>query len=418
MRAKRDEYLLRAVKNYVYFTLACLLFLGCDDSSSSPMMNEGGTSPASDRGLNGGMDAEVSSGMDAEVTSGIIAGTDGGMDGGSVAGSLPPPDLGEGQALYQQFCGFCHGEDGTGYLADNANALSNPDFLSVATDEFLTAAIIHGRPGTPMSPWGTQKGGPLTPEMTRNIVAYIGTWRTEPLIEHPAPDLEGSAQRGQPLYRAVCSTCHGETGEGISAVSLNNPWFLNTASDGMISHAIEVGRRGTAMGSYGPPLVTQQGLADLVALIRSWQRPVDTEPPPPFTPQVDQAPLHPEGPEPSFELREDRFVSSMQVYEAMRSGVRFTLIDARPAADYLDEHIEGAISLPFYQVEEYGPLLPSDAFTITYCGCPHAVSGQAADALKALGFDRVAVLDEGFYEWRDTFGYPTLSGTNPSGTND
>ena len=30
-----------------------------------------------------------------------------------------------GQPLYDEFCGFCHAPDGTGYLADNANALSN-----------------------------------------------------------------------------------------------------------------------------------------------------------------------------------------------------------------------------------------------------------------------------------------------------
>jgi cytochrome c oxidase cbb3-type subunit 3/ubiquinol-cytochrome c reductase cytochrome c subunit len=116
-----------------------------------------------------------------------------------------------------------------------------------------------------------------------------------------------------------------------------------------------------------------------------------------------------------FELREGRFVPASQVNTAMEMGARFTLIDARPAADYLDEHIYGAISLPFYDIDQYAEDLPQDAFTVTYCGCPHAVSGQAADALIARGFSRVAVLDEGFYEWRDTFAYPTTTGTQPQG---
>lgn len=385
-------------------------------------------------GASGGETAgESASGVMAGATAGNagelageLAGTGAGDDAGEQAGEPAgvsggegvggsPVDLARGEALYQQYCGFCHGAEGEGYLADNANALSNQEFLSVATDEFLTQATIHGRPGTPMSPWGDVKGGPLDSSMVRDIVAFIRTWQEVESVEHPAPSLEGSAQRGAPLYQAVCASCHGAEGEGVSAVSLNNPWFLHTASDGMIAHAIEVGRSGTAMGAYGPPLVNPQGLADLVALIRSWQRPVDTDPPPPFTPQVDQAPLNPAGPEPDFELRENRFVSAMSVYEAIESGARLTLIDARPAADYLDEHISGAISLPFYDVEQYADQLPQDAFTVTYCGCPHAVSGQAADALSALGFERVAILDEGFYEWRDTFQYPTTSGTSPTG---
>ena len=167
------------------------------------------------------------------------------------------------------------------------------------------------------------------------------------------------------------------------------------------------------MGAYGPPLVNQQGLADLVALIRSWERPVDTDPPPPFTPQVDETPLNPEGSEPAFELRDGRFVPAQQVHDALLDDQKMTIIDARPIADYLDEHIDGAISLPFYEIENYAEQLDPDVFTITYCGCPHAVSGQAADALIALGFPKVAILDEGFYEWRDTFGFPTMTGEHP-----
>ena len=226
-------------------------------------------------------------------------------------------DLERGEALYQQFCGFCHGAEGEGYLADNANALNNQDFLSVASDEFLTLSTVHGRPGTPMSPWGVEKGGPLDTSMVRDIVAFIRLWQTEPSLNYPAPSLTGAPQRGQPLYNAVCASCHGENGEGISAVSLNNPWFLETVDDGFLAHAIQVGRRGTSMGAYGPPLVNEQGLADLVSLIRSWASPVDMDPPPPFTPQVDQTPLHPEGEDPDFVLREDRFVPAQQVYDAL-----------------------------------------------------------------------------------------------------
>ena len=42
------------------------------------------------------------------------------------------PDLSRGKALYEKYCDFCHGADGEGYLADNANALSNQSFLAAA----------------------------------------------------------------------------------------------------------------------------------------------------------------------------------------------------------------------------------------------------------------------------------------------
>ena len=392
---------------YGYFWISLFILslsLACDDQSSKSLDQNTNTAGNFDASLGG------NSTSGREMNAGEM--NAGEMNAGETAYQV---DLARGEALYQQFCGFCHGEAGEGYLADNANALNNQDFLSVCSDEFLELSTIHGRPGTPMSPWGTEKGGPLDLFMVKDIVAFIRTWQNEPNLIPEPPSLAGSAQRGRPLYNAACASCHGQEGEGVSAVSLNNPWFLNTVDDGFIAHAIRVGRRGTTMGAYEAPLVTEQGLADLVALIRSWSRPVDTEPPPPFTPQVDQTPLNPNGAEPNFDLREDRFVPAQQVYDALQAGQKLTIIDARPAADYIDEHIHGAISLPFYEIENYADQLDPNIFTITYCGCPHAVSGQAADALLALGFAKVAILDEGFYEWRDNFGFPTVSGENPKG---
>ena len=53
--------------------------------------------------------------------------------------------------------------------------------------------------------------------------------------------------------------------------------------------------------------------------------------------------------------------------------------------------------------------LPRDKWIVTYCGCPHAISGQAADTLLEAGFEKVGVLDEGFFVWQD-LGYPVSRG--------
>ena len=38
---------------------------------------------------------------------------------------------------YDTYCGLCHGYDGEGYLAPQANALANPEFLAASTDDFF-----------------------------------------------------------------------------------------------------------------------------------------------------------------------------------------------------------------------------------------------------------------------------------------
>ena len=314
----------------------------------------------------------------------------------------------DGAPLYDQYCGFCHGYEGEGYLADAANALANQGFLTTATDEFIHTAIVEGRPGTPMSPWGVRNAGPLDDQAVADVVAYVRQWQTEPSVDVHDRVVEGAAMRGRAAYGAFCKSCHGDEGEGSSFISLNNPWFLESASDGFIRYAIEHGRPGTAMPAYGGQ-VSPQTIDDLVVLIRSWAVPVSGEIPEPFEPDLTKAVVNEGGVAADFQLREGRFAAAADVHSALQGGEAFVLLDARPRADYLDSHLAGSISIPFYDIQTYIDQLPRDYFVITYCGCPHAVSGQAADALLAEGFERVAVLDEGYYFWADQ-GWPLETG--------
>jgi len=75
-------------------------------------------------------------------------------------------------------------------------------------------------------------------------------------------------------------------------------------------------------------------------------------------------------------------------------------------------HVAGAISVPFYTVNDYAAQIPKDRWILTYCACPHAASVKARDALRALGYKNVAVLDEGINVWRDK-GYPVRGGSKP-----
>ena len=172
--------------------------------------------------------------------------------------------------LYETYCGICHGNQGEGYLAPQANALANPEFLSSATDEFLRESTIWGRPSTKMSPWGDEAGGPLTGDQVDLIVEYIRLWESLPAEDVHSMTFSGDAMAGAAVYAAQCAFCHGMNGEGASAMSLNNPEFLRVASDGFIWHAIVRGRSGTSMAAY-ESLLTEEEVADLIALIRSWE---------------------------------------------------------------------------------------------------------------------------------------------------
>jgi len=116
----------------------------------------------------------------------------------------------------------------------------------------------------------------------------------------------------------------------------------------------------------------------------------------------------PEGPEPDFEVGEE-YISAERVAQAMKEGAAFYFLDARPPPDYELEHICGAISTPFYDIEEEYPNLPEDVWYIAYCSCPHSESGIVAEYLREQGREKVAVLDEGFLYWAEQ-GYPTESG--------
>lgn len=395
----------------VWMALACV---ACDDAADAP------TVP--DAAVDMQVDATA---MDAQIVQRIVdmgalridqAVLDRGLPDMPLAdmGDMAPPvDMGidplaHGEALYTLHCAFCHGAEGEGYVSDNANALAHQGFLTTATDMFLATAIEYGRPGTPMPGLGTSQQGPLDDDDIAALVQYIRVWQTDPDRDVHDVVVDGLDRRGRPVYAALCEDCHGADGEEGEYISVANPWFLETASDGFIRTAIAEGRPGTPMPGFADRLTAQQ-LDDLTTLIRSWARPVDGSPLPMFEPDVEGGTLNPEGEDPQFMLRDDRFVGIEAVNAALQAGQRVFLLDARARADHFRERITDSVSIPHFELEQYLERLPRDVWIVAYCGCPHAISGQAFDILAAAGFERIAVLDEGYYEWRDA-GYPVSEG--------
>jgi mono/diheme cytochrome c family protein/rhodanese-related sulfurtransferase len=320
----------------------------------------------------------------------------------------------EGKVLYDKYCTLCHGAAGVGYAADHASRLAAPEFLASATEPFLYAAIDRGRPGTAMAAYGHEAGGPLAPSEIRALMVYVKSLSDAPSVDVEDEVVEGDPEAGKPLFAEHCAQCHGDAGEGRTALSLNNPIFLATASDGFLRHAITHGRSGTPMPGFGEKLGAA-AVGDLTRLVRSWARNVEGgtptgEPPP----SVEDIVLNPGGAPPEFaELREGRYVPAAEVKAALDAGARIVLLDARPLSDWIKGHIPGAMPVPYYDADKIVEHLPRDGtWIVAYCGCPHAASGKVVDLLREHDFANTAVLDEGIFVWSQR-GYPTTFGRAP-----
>jgi cytochrome c oxidase cbb3-type subunit 3 len=187
----------------------------------------------------------------------------------------------DGATLFGTFCSACHGAKGEGMRYPGSlpfPANGQPDFLAVASDEFLTQTILHGRPGRRMPAWGEHEGG-LRPEEISALVAHL---RQLSGVSAPAPDRRGprwvkaDPKIGEQSYARLCAGCHGKQGEGIEAPALNNKVLLETATDTYLVETIGRGRRGTAMPAFREPALTHPALAEgqieaIVAFIRQWE---------------------------------------------------------------------------------------------------------------------------------------------------
>jgi rhodanese-related sulfurtransferase len=95
--------------------------------------------------------------------------------------------------------------------------------------------------------------------------------------------------------------------------------------------------------------------------------------------------------------------------EAGLSG--FVVVDMRGAKDYAEEHVAGAISLPYRTLSEESTVhLSRDALYVCYCWDPGCNAGaKGAARLAELGF-RVKEMIGGIEYWKRN-GYPTESGS-------
>jgi rhodanese-related sulfurtransferase len=100
--------------------------------------------------------------------------------------------------------------------------------------------------------------------------------------------------------------------------------------------------------------------------------------------------------------RSEPTISTEELRAKMQRGDRFFLVEALAEHAYQKGHLPGALSLPRAKVAQLAPTLLPDkgAEIVVYCRnltCRSA--GDAARALVALGYARVAVYPGGKEAW-------------------
>lgn len=185
--------------------------------------------------------------------------------------------IAKGKDLYETNCVFCHQADAIG-KAGFAPSLTNPEFLSTASDDFLLGTIREGRPGTGMPPFA---------HLGLDGIEAIGVYlRAHSELPDRSAEIDsqhraqGDPVAGKLWFDQICATCHGPQGDGYIAggtgTAIGKAGFLNMVSDGFIRTTIKFGRSNTRMrgfsGTAGLANLTDQEIDDIIVYMRELEK--------------------------------------------------------------------------------------------------------------------------------------------------
>lgn len=179
-----------------------------------------------------------------------------------------------GKTAFDANCAACHQAGATG-LVGVAPSLRSPEFLALATDDFIRRTARRGRPGTTMVP---RQG--ITNWELDGIIDYLRSLPADGqarLKLDPEVVFAGDADQGRQSFSTYCAPCHGPRGEGYamggSGPAIGLPGFLGAVPDDYILQTVKNGRTGTAMRPFSGPLglaqLEDQQIKDIIVFLRS-----------------------------------------------------------------------------------------------------------------------------------------------------
>lgn len=107
-------------------------------------------------------------------------------------------------------------------------------------------------------------------------------------------------------------------------------------------------------------------------------------------------------------------ISSGELAGKIQRREKLILLDIRPEAEYVNEHIFNSQNIPLSNVEESLGVMGKDKDYVIIDSA--ALSGSVASAMHSLsgnGFQKVFYLDGGFAAWKAGY-HPTISAGNPN----
>jgi mono/diheme cytochrome c family protein len=157
------------------------------------------------------------------------------------------------EQLFGAFCAGCHAPNGEGRNYGSIQvrfpAIGSPDFLDVASDEFVESTLKTGRVGRKMPPLAAP-GASLNAADAKALVAFL---RKIPAAAPMFADVERAPSdraAGERLYLADCATCHGERGEGTPLGSPLSAPDSKTRGRAALYKAVTEGTPNSAMPRY------------------------------------------------------------------------------------------------------------------------------------------------------------------------
>ena len=177
----------------------------------------------------------------------------------------------DGESGFAYLCSACHGKHGEGKGYDDFKtgipSIGNPDFLRVASADYIRFTIEKGRSLRQMGSWSPGISG-LKPSELDGIAHYLKQ-QGKPSPGRDLSGRPGDSNRGSELFELYCKACHGNKGKGDVAVALNQEGLLNKADDKFILATILNGRGNTGMPGWS--LLEDEQLVDLLAYISNWR---------------------------------------------------------------------------------------------------------------------------------------------------
>jgi mono/diheme cytochrome c family protein len=132
-----------------------------------------------------------------------------------------PSEVTDFRALYGQNCSACHGADGQGAMAVG---IGRPAYLAIADDATIRRVTAEGVRGTAMTAFAQKSGGLLTDAqidvLVRGVREHWGKLGASGNDKPPAyaASAPGDVARGENVFKASCSSCHGPDGRGSTPI--------------------------------------------------------------------------------------------------------------------------------------------------------------------------------------------------------